>query len=507
MMRETVAGESVKSKAAINEKTKDERIKDEKINGGGASDGIPDTPLAGVINVLSLLRFAFPSMVMMVFMGLYTIADTVFVSRFVNADALASVNIACPAINLIVGFGTMLAAGGSAVVAAKMGCGRLREACRDFTVIILAGAVIGAGIMAGGLSFLDEIAAGLGASEVLMPYCREYLKIQFLFAVGNMLQVLYQNLLVTAGKPKLGLILSVLAGLANLVFDWLFIVRMEMGIGGAALGTGIGYLIPAVCGTVFFLRKKDGLRFCFSEIAVGFPGIAAIFPKLGAIFPGADAGSEAAAGVLKKSCLNGASEMVSQMSAAVTTFLFNGVMMGLSGEDGVAAITVIIYSQFLLTTLYIGFSMGCAPVLSFHYGSGDTERLRKTIKACLGVVGTVSVGIFFFSLLAGESIAGLFAGDNEKVFWLAKTGFFYFSFSFLFSGYNILTSAMFTALSDGRRSAAVSFLRTFGFITVFLLVLPHFLQETGVWLAIPAAEICTSLAAGLVWRCRKKERV
>ena len=324
-------------------------------------------PLAESFNALSLIRFAFPSMVMMLFMGLYTIVDTIFVARFVDTNALSSINIVCPVINLIVGLGTMLATGGSAVVAKKMGNGNTEEARSNFTLIVVAGAVIGLLITAAGLFFLDEIIWGLGASEILFPYCRDYLTIQLIFAAFNMMQVLYQNLFVTAGKPTLGLVLAVLAGIANIVFDYVFIVLLQMGIKGAAIGTGIGYMIPSIIGTIFFLMKRSELHFCKPDMD---------------------------ASVLLKSCSNGVSELVSQCSTAVTTFLFNVTMMKLLGEDGVAAITVLIYSQFLLTTLYIGFSMGTAPVVSYNYGSGNVKQLKKTVRICFSFIP--------FGRIAGE---------------------------------------------------------------------------------------------------------
>ena len=421
-------------------------------------------PLAENFNALSLIKFAFPSMVMMLFMGLYTIVDTVFVARFVDTNALSSINIVCPVINIIVGLGTMLATGGSAVVAKKMGNGKTEEARSNFTLIIITGIIIGLVITVMGLLFLDEIVWGLGASEILFLYCKDYLKIQLIFVMGNIMQVLYQNLFVTAGKPTLGLVLSVLAGIANIVFDYVFIVLLKMGIKGAALGTGIGYMLPTVIGTVFFLTGRSELHFCKLKMDVN---------------------------VLTKSCSNGVSEMVSQLSTAVTTFLFNATMMSLLDEDGVAAITVIIYSQFLLTTLYIGFSMGVSPVVSYNYGSGNVNQLKKVISICFRFITAVSIFVFLFSFFAGESIARIFAESNENVFEITKAGFTIFSFSFLFSGCNIFASALFTALSNGKASAAISFLRTFVFITVFLLVLPHFLQVTGVWLAIPIAEMLT----------------
>lgn len=277
-------------------------------------------PLAKDFHTFSLIKFAFPSMVMMLFMGLYTVVDTIFVARFVDTNALSSVNIVCPVINVIVGLGTMLATGGSAIVAKKMGSGNTEEARSNFTLIILTGMFVGLMITVLGFLFLDEIIWELGASEILFPYCKEYLTIQLLFAIGNIMQVLYQNLFVTAGKPSLGLKLSVLAGIANIIFDYVFIVLLEMGIKGAALGTGIGYMIPAFAGTIFFLNlhtekeswsayprvmDRSELYFCKPKMDIS---------------------------VLIKSCSNGASEMVSQLSTAVTTFLFNAVMMKLLGR-------------------------------------------------------------------------------------------------------------------------------------------------------------------------------
>lgn len=421
-------------------------------------------PLANNFDAVSLIQFAFPSIVMMLFMGLYTIVDTIFVARFVDINALSSINIVCPVINIIVGLGTMLGAGGSAIVAKKMGSRKTDEARSNFTLIIITGIITGLVITVIGLLFLDELIWGLGASEILYPYCKDYLMIQLIFVVGNIMQVLYQNLFVTAGKPNLGLILSVLAGIANIIFDYIFIVLLKMGIKGAALGTGIGYMIPTVIGTIFFLIGKSELHFCKPQMDTY---------------------------VLLKSCSNGASEMVSQLSTAVTTFLFNATMMKLLGEDGVAAITVIIYSGFLLTSLYIGFSMGVAPIISYNYGSGDVKQLKKVVRICFCFIMTISVFVFLFSFFAGETIAKIFAENNKNVFEITKMGFTIFSFSFLFSGCNIFSSALFTALSNGKASAIISFLRTFGFIMIFLLVLPRFLKETGVWLAIPIAELLT----------------
>ena len=412
-------------------------------------------------NTASLLRFAFPTIVMMVFMGLYTIVDTIFVARFVSTDALSAINIVCPVINLTVGLGTMIAAGGSAVVSRKMGAGLEQEAKEDFTLLVLAAAGVGAAILICGTLWLNPILLVLGASECLLPYCRDYLGLLLLFLPANVIQTVYANLFVTAGKPGLGFGLSVLAGLANILLDYVFIVPGGMEIRGAALGTGLGYLIPAAAGTVFFFRNRGALFF--------------VKPR----WRGA---------LLTESCLNGSSEMVGQLAAALTTFLFNLTMMERLGEDGVAAVTIMIYSQFLLNTLFIGFSMGVAPVIGFHYGSGNRKQQRKILSICIRFLAAASLLIFALSISGGSLVVRMFTPDASRVYEIAAAGFPVFSVSFLFCGFNIFISALFTALSNGKISAVLSFLRTFGLLCGGILLLPRLFGITGVWMAVPMAE-------------------
>lgn len=409
----------------------------------------------------SLLRFAFPTIVMMVFMGLYTIVDTIFVARFVSTDALSAINIVCPVINLTVGLGTMIAAGGSAVVSRKMGAGLEQEAKEDFTLLVLAAAGIGAAILICGTLWLNPILLALGASERLLPFCRDYLGLLLLFLPANVIQTVYANLFVTAGKPGLGFGLSVLAGLANILLDYVFIVLGSMEIRGAALGTGLGYLIPAAAGTVFFFRNRGALFF--------------VKPR----WRGA---------LLTESCLNGSSEMVGQLAAALTTFLFNLTMMERLGEDGVAAVTIMIYSQFLLNTLFIGFSMGVAPVIGFHYGSGNRKQQRKILSICIRFLAAASLLIFALFISGGPLVVRMFTPDASRVYEIAAAGFPVFSASFLFCGFNIFISALFTALSNGKISAVLSFLRTFGLLCGGILLLPRLFGITGVWMAVPMAE-------------------
>ena len=427
-----------------------------------------ENPLLQDFDIKSLLKFAFPTIVMMLLMGLYTIVDTIFVARFVGTNALSALNIVCPVINLIVGLGTMLATGGSAIVARKMGAGETIRASQDFTLIIGAGTLLGVAITVLGAVFMDSIIWGLGASQILFPYCKEYLFLLLLFTPASMMQVLFQNLIVTAGRPGIGMALGVSAGAANILFDYIFMVPLQMGIKGAALGTGIGYLIPAVAGILFFTAGNGSLHFRKPVMDIS---------------------------ILVGSCTNGFSEMVSQAASAVTTFLFNMIMMKLLGEDGVAAITIIIYTQFLLTALYIGFSMGVAPVISYNYGKQDNARLKKVFSICMRFIILVSIVIFGSAVVFGSPLVSFFAEKGTSVYEIARKGFLIFPFSFLFCGLNIFISAIFTALSNGKLSAVLSFLRTFGLILVFLLILPEFMGVAGVWLAVPIAELITMVVA------------
>lgn len=421
-------------------------------------------PLSQDFTFISLLKFAFPTIVTMLFMGIYTIVDTIFVSQFVNENALSALNIVCPVINVIVGLATMLATGGNAIIAKKMGKGQTYRANQDFTLIVFFGVTIGLIITGLGLLFLNQIIKVLGASSLLLPYCRDYLYIILIFAPASIMQVIFQNMIVTAGRPTFSLILSFGAGMINMGLDYMFIVFMNMGIVGAALGTGIGYLFSSVIGLLFFYYNKSLLTFVKPVIDIS---------------------------IIVQSCANGSSEMVSQLATALTTFFSNVTMMRLVGEEGVAAITILIYIQFFMTTLYIGFSMGIAPLMSYNFGAKNKQRLQAIFQNSLLFIIISSIIIFLIVMMGKNWLIQLFVNQSSKVYMMTIEGFNIFAFSFLFSGLNIFSSAIFTALSNGKISAFISFLRTFGLIMPGLIVLPQFMQTTGVWMAIPIAEILT----------------
>lgn len=412
----------------------------------------------------TLIRFALPTMVMMLFMSLYTIVDGIFVSRMIGTTALSATNIVYPVVNVVIAVAVMLGTGGSAVIARQMGEGRTEEAKRNFSWIVLIGVAAGFAVAVLGTLFLDPLCRMLGATPELLGYSRDYLGTLLLFAPAAILQMLFQAFFVTAGKPALGLSLTVLAGISNALLDYLTMGPLDMGIRGAALATASGYLIPAIVGVLYFLFSKNTLRFAKPS------------------FDGR---------VLLRACGNGSSEMVTNISSAVITFLFNVMMLQYLGEDGVAAVTIVLYAQFLLTALYMGFSLGVAPVISYQYGSGDTGQLRKVYKICLGVIGASSVAVFAASLLLANGIVRIFTPPDSAVYGIAVRGFMLFSLSYLFSGCNIFSSALFTALSNGKVSAAISFSRTFVWIAFGLWALPQMLQADGLWLAVPLAELLT----------------
>ena len=423
-----------------------------------------------------LLFFALPTTIMMLVTSLYTIVDGVLTSRLVGENALAAINIAYPAISVMLAVGIMLGTGGSAVVGHRMGAGNMEGARRTFGFLALTAVCTGGVFTLAGCLGAEQLARLLGASDVLMADTVTYLRIQLMFAPMAMLQLLFESFFVTAGRPGLGLGLTVAAGVTNGVLDWLYMGPLEMGIAGAAIATVTGYCIPAVCGVTFFLLRKHGLRFGKPELQWRLLG---------------------------RACFNGSSEMVTNLSTAVTTFFFNAIMLELLGEPGVAAITIVLYAQFLLIALFLGFSMGVAPVFSFNHGAERYDRLRAVFAHCARFILLGALAIFAAAQLLAPVIVGVFSPAGTQVYDLALGGFRLFAPAFLFAGVNIFASALFTALGDGTRSAVISFARTFGFLMAGLLLLPRLLGVPGVWLAVPAAEALSCVLSGLLlWRNR-----
>ncbi len=429
--------------------------------------------LAKDFNLSSLLRFTLPTITMLIFVATYTIVDGIFVSRYVGTTALSAANIVFPLINIMMGLGIMLGAGGSAVIGRTLGEGRIDDARRCFTLIVISTTILGFILSGICFVFITPLCRFLGADDALLPYCVNYGKILMSLYFVAVIQVLFQTFFVTAGKPHLGLWLNAVSGIANIFFDYLFIVVLGWGISGAAWGTASSFLIGGIFPLWYFAKPRAILYF---------------------VRPRWDWK------VILASILNGSSEMVTSGAMAITTFLFNLTMMKTLGQNGVAAITIILYAQFLFSSAYMGFSNGAAPVFSYIYGNQNTQRMKKMFKLCIQIILVSSVAVSVFSFFMATPTIAIFTAKNTPTYEIALQGYHIFAWSFLFAGINIFTSSFFTALSNGKLSAIISFLRTFFFVTACILFLPHVFGINGIWLAIPIAEGLTAiLAISLLW--------
>lgn len=428
-----------------------------------------DNTLAKKFSFPSLLSFAFPNIIMMISLSMYIIVDGMFVSRLIGTTALSAVNMFYPAICAEMAIAIMIATGGSAIVAKKLGEGKQQEAQRNLSFLIIIEIIIGIIIAILGNIFIEEIISFLGASAAQTPLSTAYARIIFTFAPAFFLQTAFQTFFVTAGKPTLGLIATLLAGMVNIILDYIFIAPMNMGVAGAATATGLGYCIPAVVGLTFFLTAKNN--------------------PLHLVKPEIDWN------ILLHTCTNGSSEMVTNLANAATTFLFNYTLLQFYGEDGVASITIILYFQYIFTALYFGYSNGIAPIISFKHGKRDTEQLQNIFKSSILflIVSTIFANIVMHLFLS--QALTIFTPVNSNVYAITLHGFSIYSLAFIIMGLGIFSSAMFTAFSDGKSSAIISFSRTFIFIVGAILILPHIMGEVGVWIAVPAAEMLGLIVA------------
>ena len=426
----------------------------------------------------NILRFVFPTIVMTVFNTFYTMVDGLFVSNLIGTAALSAINLTAPAIGLITAVSGMLATGGSAVVMKKMGEGREEEARQDFTLLILTNAVVGAVMMALGYGLMDVLLGSMGLSPEVFGYCHAYLSDYLLFTIPILLMYNFSLYLIAADRSRLSLICTVAGGVSNIVLDYVLIALAGLGIRGAAIATGLGYSLTAAAGLLVF-RKRDSLLH---------------FQK--PVFRG---------GVLFHASANGLSELATSLVSGITTLLFNLAMLKYIGEDGVAAITIIMYVLMFVSALFIGYSYGAAPMISYYHGEGNHEKLKKLVRFSVRFILGASALCAAVSALATPALVGVFTRPGSPVYALAVTGNRLCSIALLFLGLNVFASSMFTALSNGVVSAVLAFSRSFLFTVACVQLLPLLLGVTGVWLATPAAELLGLLmSAALLARHQKR---
>lgn len=416
-------------------------------------------------NASSLIKFAFPTIMMMLFMALYTMIAGFFVANFISADALAGLNIVIPASGILTSLAVLLGAGGSLVVSRKLGEGRDTEARSDNTMLILLVIAIGLVIMVLAQIFAKPVLTLLGATDGLYPLSLQYYRTTFYFSVPLLLQVLFQYLFVTSSNPRLGLICVVIGGVTDMILEYVFIVLMDLGLTGAALAAGIGYTIPAITGLIWFsCCKSNPLRFYKPK-----------FRKA----------------MFRDSLVNGSANMIMNLSGSVVTLLFNRTIVVYLGETGIAAATIVLYARFLFNSVLSGYSSGVAPVISFNYGRKDFSQVKSLFRISIKAIVVQSIGLLVACALLRNVIAGLFAGGDGKLATIAATGILFFSLTYLFNGVNTFTNTLFSALGNGKLSAMMAFIYTFVFLVGAMAILPRVgLDANGVWLAAPVAELC-----------------
>lgn len=409
-----------------------------------------------------LLRFTLPSMIMMVFTSIYGVVDGVFVSNFVGKTPFAALNLIYPYLMILGAVGFMIGTGGSAVVSMTLGRGDKALANRYFSLMVYAAAIGGAVVSLLAMLALPWVAARLGAEGQMLEDCILYGRIILAFNPCFMLQNVFQSFFVTAEKPKLGLYVTVGAGLTNMVLDALLVGVFPLGLAGAALATGISQAVGALVPIFYFARKNDSI------LRLGSTGF---YGK-----------------VLLKACGNGSSELLSNICSSMVSMLYNLQLMRLAGEDGVAAYGVIMYVSFIFAAISIGYAVGSAPVVGFHYGAENSGELKSLLGKSVRLTAGAGVIMTVLAAVLSAPLSKIFVSYDQELLEMTVRGFRVYAFSFLFVSFNIFASSFFTALGNGGVSALISALRTLVFQCAGVLILPILLELDGVWLAVVAAE-------------------
>ena len=408
-----------------------------------------------------IFRFALPSIVMMVFTSIYGVVDGTFVSNFVGKTPFAAVNLVWPFLMILGAFGFMIGTGGSALVAKTLGEDKKEDANRYFTMLITLVIILGLLLTILGLIVIRPLSSALGASGQMLEDCVTYGRTLVIFNTAFM----FQSLFITAEKPRLGLIMTVIAGLTNMVLDALFIAVFKWGLVGAALATGLSQCIGGVLPLIYFMSPKNDTALKFVK-------------------------TKLEGTVLLKACANGVSELMTTVSSSLVSMLYNFQLMRLAGQNGIAAYGAVMYVEFAFVAVFIGYSIGTAPIVSYHYGAGNNDEVKNMLQKSFKIMSILGITMMVLAQMLASPLAKVFVGYDKELFDMTVHGFRLFSFYFILAGINIYSSSFFTALNNGIISAIISFSRTLGFETLSVIILPIFFKLDGVWMAITVAEIC-----------------
>ena len=426
-----------------------------------------------------LLKFVAPSAVMMMFTSIYGVVDGLFVSNYVGKVPFAAINLVMPFIMILGGIGFMIGTGGSALVSKTLGEGDREKANRYFTMMIYLSLICGAAASVIGFVFIRPISYLLGATDAMIGDCVEYGRMIFLFTTAFMMQNVFQSFLVTAEKPRLGLLATVGAGVTNMALDAWFIAGLGWGVKGAALATGISQTVGGILPLIYFLRPNSSLLKITRTKLEGRPVFLAV--------------------------TNGSSELMSNISASVVSMIYNIQLMKFAGEDGVAAYGVLMYVQFVFIALFIGYAIGSAPIIGYHYGAINHSELKNMLKKSIVIMSISGIIMTLLAQALALPLAKVFVGYDEGLFDMTVHAFRVFSFSFILAGINIFASSFFTALNNGAVSAAISFLRTLIFQSTAVIVLPMIWKLDGIWLSITVAEVFALIISVTFLEAKRKK--
>ena len=435
--------------------------------------------LSGHFGLKRLFRFTYPSIIMLVFTSIYGVVDGFFISNYAGKTPFAAVNFIMPVLMILGCIGFMFGTGGGALIAKNLGEGEKDKANNTFSLVIFAAAAIGVLLSAIGIIFLPQISALFGAEGRLLTDSVLYGRITLAALPFSVLQFEFQCLFATSGKPKLGLYVTVAAGVTNMVLDWLFVAVFGWSIAGAAAATAFSQFVGGVYPIIYFLRRNSSLL------------------RLGKFkFDGK---------ALAKSCTNGSSELMSSISSSVVSMLYNVQLMKYAGENGIAAYGVLMYVSMIFQAIFIGYAVGTAPIISFNFGARNNSELKSLLRKSGGIIGVCAVLMFLSGELLSAPLSKLFVGYDAELFKMTNHAFSIFSFSFLLSGFSVFGSSFFTALNDGLTSAVISFMRTLVFQIAAVILFPIFWDIDGIWLSIVGAEIMSITVTSVFLIAKRKK--
>lgn len=426
-----------------------------------------------------LIRFVLPSVIMMIFTSVYSVVDGFFVSNYAGKTPFAALNLIYPLLMMLATIGFMIGTGGSAVISQALGEGKKEKANEYFSMLIYSSIIGGIIITILGFIFLKPIAILLGAEGEMLKYCLLYGRILLGSLTMFILQNVFQSFFVTAEKPTLGLAVMIGAGLTNIFLDYLLVGVLKYGLAGAAAATAASQIIGGLIPVIYFAKKNSSLL------------------RLGKCkFYGK---------VLIKTCTNGSSELMTTLSSSLVNMLYNFQLMKAAGENGIAAYGVIMYVNFIFIAIFLGYSIGSAPIIGYNYGAKRCNELKGVLRKSFVITAICGILLTASALLLSAPLSKIFVGYDKELLELTCNGFRLFSFSFAITGFNIFASSFFTALGNGFVSAAISFSRTLLFQVASVMLLPLFLGLNGIWLSVVAAEALAIIVTAAFFAANKKK--